>query len=63
MSTPFNTIPHSVPQPSGAVRVVPHYDVQWLRPIFRPPSLPTPATIYTELPFTAFRGPRIAKAG
>ncbi len=28
-------------------------DVQWNKPVFRPPSLPTPAQIWSELPFTA----------
>jgi hypothetical protein len=35
--------------------VVPHYDVQWARPVFRAPSLPTPAQIHSEIPFTAMR--------
>lgn len=35
------------------VQNVPYYDVQWSRPVFRPPSLPTPAQIWSEIPFTA----------
>ena len=29
------------------------YDVLWNRPVFRPPSLPTSAQIWNEIPFTA----------
>jgi len=32
---------------------IPYYDVQWDRPVFRPPSLPTQAQIWSEVPFTA----------
>ncbi|MFT3780435.1 MAG: hypothetical protein QM790_00370 [Nibricoccus sp.] len=28
-------------------------DVQWNRPVFRPPTLPTPTQIWNEIPFTA----------
>ena len=33
-----------------------HYDVTWNRPIFRAPSLPTSAQIWSEIPFTAHFG-------
>lgn len=29
------------------------YDVQWNRPIFKAPSLPTASQIWSEIPFTA----------
>jgi hypothetical protein len=29
------------------------YDVLWNRPVFRPPTLPTTAQIWNEIPFTA----------
>ncbi len=29
------------------------YDVQWNRPIFRAPSLPSSTQIWSEIPFTA----------
>ena len=32
---------------------IPYYDVQWDRPVFRPPSLPTQAQIWSDLPFTS----------
>jgi len=34
------------------VKHLPNYDIQWNRPVFRPPSLPTQAQIWSELPFT-----------
>lgn len=51
-------LPENTQPPSNeptTVFVVPQYDVQWNRPIFRPPaiSLPTPAQIWSEIPFTA----------
>ncbi|HRE82241.1 MAG TPA: hypothetical protein PLN52_14425 [Opitutaceae bacterium] len=55
MPLPFQPYPLPPPRPQGSVQVVPHYDVQWGRPIFRAPSLPTPAQFYSELPFTATR--------
>jgi hypothetical protein len=32
-----------------------HYDVQWNRPVFRPPAitLPTPSQMWSDVPFTA----------
>ncbi len=30
-----------------------HYDLTWNRPIFRAPSLPTTAQLWSEVPFTA----------
>jgi len=35
------------------VKNVANYDIQWNRPVFRPPSLPTQAQIWSEVPFTA----------
>jgi hypothetical protein len=32
---------------------MPYIDVQWNRPVFRPPSLPTPAQMWSDVPFTA----------
>ncbi len=34
-------------------RKVPRHDVQWCRPVFRPPNLPTPQQLYREIPFSA----------
>ena len=51
----FQTQSLPPPRPQGSVLVVPHYDVQWARPIFRAPSLPTPAQMHNEVPFTSFR--------
>jgi len=51
----FQPVPLPPPRPSDSVVVVPHYDVQWARPVFRAPSLPTPAQIHGEIPFTAMR--------
>lgn len=55
MPLPFQPIPLPPPRQPGSALVVPHYDVQWARPIFRAPSLPTPAQLHTEVPFTALR--------
>jgi hypothetical protein len=30
-----------------------HHDVQWNRPVFRAPSLPSASQIWSEVPFTA----------
>ena len=51
-------VPENTPPPSNeptTVLVVPQYDVQWNRPIFRAPaiSLPSAAQIWSEIPFTA----------
>jgi hypothetical protein len=35
------------------VKQLPHCDILWNRPVFRPPSLPTQAQIWSEVPFTA----------
>lgn len=51
----FQPVPLPPPRPSDSVLVVPHYDVQWARPVFRAPSLPTPAQLHGEIPFTALR--------
>lgn len=36
-----------------ALRVVTRKDVQWNRPIFKAPSLPTPQQMSSEIPFAA----------
>jgi hypothetical protein len=36
-----------------SVRVVARKDVQWNRPVFKAPSLPTPQLVVRELPFAA----------
>jgi hypothetical protein len=45
--------------PSGAggpdFRVVPVRDVQWGRPVFRPPELPVNPRLFNTVPFTAMR--------
>ena len=45
--------------PSGAdspdFHVVPVRDVQWGRPVFRPPELPVNPRLYNTVPFTAMR--------
>ena len=35
--------------------VVPVRDVQWGRPVFRPPELPALPRLFTTVPFTAMR--------
>lgn len=45
--------PPPVDQTPAHVNHVSKCDVQWNRPVFRPPSLPTQAQIWSELPFTA----------
>jgi len=45
--------PLPVDQTPAHVHVVTSRDVLWNRPVFRPPSLPTPAQIWNEIPFTA----------
>jgi hypothetical protein len=45
--------PPPVDRTPAHVNHVSNHDVQWNRPVFRPPSLPTPAQIWNELPFTA----------
>jgi hypothetical protein len=36
-------------------RVVPVHDVQWDRPVFRPPELPVDPRLFNTVPFTAMR--------
>jgi hypothetical protein len=50
---PENPLPPS--NEPTTMLVVPPYDVQWNRPIFRAPaiSLPSAAQIWSEIPFTA----------
>jgi hypothetical protein len=35
-----------------AGHLVRHLDLQWDRPVFRAPTLPTPQQLYNELPFS-----------
>jgi hypothetical protein len=50
--------PAPVDNQPAQVQNVPYYDVQWNRPVFRPPSLPTQSQIWGEIPFTTrLRGP------
>jgi hypothetical protein len=45
---------HATAHPSAeSVRVVTRKDVQWNRPIFKAPSLPTPQPVGSDLPFAA----------
>jgi len=37
---------------SEAVHLVRNRDLQWDRPVFRAPTLPTPRQLYNELPFS-----------
>ena len=56
---PPSTLPPETATKPTAAMVVPHYEVQWNRPVFRAPalSLPTNAQMWSEVPFTAqFRG-------
>ncbi len=43
----------SVHPSAESVRVVARKDVQWNRPVFKAPSLPTPKQVSHELPFVA----------
>ena len=45
--------PPPVDRMPAHVKQVPYCDVTWNRPVFRPPSLPTQAQIWSELPFTS----------
>jgi len=38
--------------------VVPVHDVQWDRPVFRPPELPAYPRLFNTVPFTAMRALR-----
>ncbi|MDD2764464.1 MAG: hypothetical protein PHE83_10870 [Opitutaceae bacterium] len=42
---------------AGSLRthVVPVRDVQWGRPVFRPPELPSSPRLFNTVPFTAMR--------
>ncbi|HUJ45465.1 MAG TPA: hypothetical protein VLW52_17860 [Opitutaceae bacterium] len=46
-------------QPAGLgvldSHVVPVHDVQWGRPVFRPPELPALPRLFNTVPFTAMR--------
>jgi hypothetical protein len=43
----------SAPPSAESVRVVARKDVQWNRPVFKAPSLPTPKQVGHELPVIA----------
>gem|GEM_PF-803735 len=45
------------PNGAGGPRshVVPVHDVQWGRPVFRPPELPVYPRLFNTVPFTAMR--------
>ncbi len=45
------------PASPGGIRshVVPVRDVQWGRPVFRPPALPAFPRLFNSMPFTAMR--------
>lgn len=62
-SPPVVFTPPPISQIPAQVRYVPSNDVLWNRPVFRPPSLPTSAQIWSEVPFTARfeRKPRAQK--
>lgn len=47
----FSPLP--VDRTPAHVSHMPYQDVQWNRPVFRPPSLPTQAQIWSDIPFTA----------
>ena len=49
----FRLDPAPAQHDSEAIRVVRQKDVQWNRPVFRAPSLPTPRQFYSEIPFSA----------
>ena len=55
MRLPFHFIrPESGPaqREREAGHLVRHLDLQWDRPVFRAPTLPTPQQLYNELPFS-----------
>jgi hypothetical protein len=47
----FSPLP--VDRTPALVKHVPDYDIRWTKPLFRPPSLPTQAQIWSEVPFSA----------
>ena len=63
-SFPMTFLPKKTPSrmPVGAstrgTHVVPVRDVQWDRPIFRPPELPVYPRLFNSVPFTAMRALR-----
>jgi hypothetical protein len=55
MNLPFHLFrlePAPDQRDSEVVHVVSRADVQWGRPVFRAPALPTPHQFSSELPFT-----------
>lgn len=57
MPLPLAHLPPPETRPAAAL-VVPAHDVQWCRPAFRPPTLPTTAQLYSEVPFSAQFAPK-----
>jgi hypothetical protein len=55
----FRLEPAPLPRDSEKVPVSTRRDVQWGRPIFRAPALPTPDQIASELPSTVNFRPRL----
>lgn len=54
MNLPFHLFrlePAPAARAGGASHVVPRIDVQWDRPVFRAPTLPTPNQLGSEVPF------------
>jgi hypothetical protein len=47
----FSPLP--VDRTPAHVKHMSNYDIEWNRPVFRPPSLPTQAQIWSDLPFSA----------
>jgi hypothetical protein len=47
----FGLAPASAPRDSETAHVVARDEVQWDRPVFRAPALPTPRQFASELPF------------
>lgn len=57
MPLPLAPLPPPPARPTPAL-VVPAHDVQWCRPTFRPPTLPTAHQLYSEIPFSAQFAPK-----
>jgi hypothetical protein len=45
-----------------SVRVVTRSEVQWGKPVFRAPALPTPHQLSSEVPFTESLRPRFRRS-
>jgi hypothetical protein len=58
----FRLEPAPAQRDSESIRVVRHKDMQWERPVFRAPTLPTPRQLFSEIPFSAnFRAKDFAR--